>query len=186
MARVSADEQPAAAAGSARRPNSCRCCATPADGSWRWPTTASNPLQRIGVPEADERSCIMSAAGQARCSGRCTRMSPIPRAGSRSGRWKAGRITCAKPFACPTTTSGCWRQPSVFQQDADRPSRYLAVDPQEHAHGPRPPGRMDCPWNMPSPHEMSRSGSLKARPATPVSSRIWRPETGLLSGRAAS
>jgi MFS family permease len=34
---------------------------------------------------------------------------------------------------------------SVFQQDAERPSRYLAVDPQEHAHGPRPPGRDGLP-----------------------------------------
>ena len=32
---------------------------------------------------------------------------------------------------------------AVFQHDADRPSRYLAVDPQEylHTHAPIPPER---------------------------------------------
>jgi len=36
---------------------------------------------------------------------------------------------------------------SVFQHDAERPSRYLAVDPHEylHAHQPRPPPRDELP-----------------------------------------
>jgi hypothetical protein len=42
---------------------------------------------------------------------------------------------------------------AVFQHEADRPSRYLAVDPQEylHTHAPRPPERGKLPVVRPSP-----------------------------------
>jgi hypothetical protein len=41
---------------------------------------------------------------------------------------------------------------AVFQHEADRPSRYLAVDPQEylHTHAPTPPERGKLPLARPS------------------------------------
>jgi MFS family permease len=42
---------------------------------------------------------------------------------------------------------------SVFQHDAERPARYLAIDPHEylHAHQPRPPGRGGLPLEHAQP-----------------------------------
>jgi len=83
------------------------------------------------------------AAVPVRNSGSSTRTWPIRMNGSKSGRWRAGRIICEKSPACPMMTARYWR---------------------EH---PRSSG------TPPDPHGTSRSTLLPALAMRPSARRCW-------------
>jgi MFS family permease len=88
-------------------PNSAPCSTQDAAACWKPSITASTPPSRRNFSPS-WRKCVPCAAVPGRWSGNCMKISPMPTAGWKCGRWKAGPVICANPRAPRMPTAACW------------------------------------------------------------------------------
>ena len=128
------------------RPNSCRCYARRAAGSWRWPTTVSNRTQRLEfLTIMDELHHVRGRAGAV--------FWQVYEDVAHPDGWvevwfmESWTDHLREVIRLSDDDKRLLAAAAVFQHEAHRPSRYLAVDPHEyrHAHQLNPPGREKLP-----------------------------------------
>ena len=131
----------AAAAGSAGTGIRRRCCATRVGGSWKSPTIVSNPQQRIEFLKLmDELHHVRGRAGAV--FWQVYEDVAHPEGWVEVWSMESWTDHLREAIRLSDDDKRLLAAVAVFQQEAHRPSRYLAVDPHEylHAHSRRPAG----------------------------------------------